>query len=126
MTHDRYDNDILKQLTRIANALDRIAKRLPEENDTAEYAKEYPDWTDKVKKMASGDYVRVTRCKDCKYFIPLEDMKKDPKYKDYPFELAENIHVDGICTNIDKWVYANDFCNEMIGKNRSKNMLLNE
>ena len=25
-THDRYENDILKQLTRIANALERIEK----------------------------------------------------------------------------------------------------
>lgn len=28
--HDRYDNDILKQLTRIANILDKIEKRLPD------------------------------------------------------------------------------------------------
>lgn len=116
MTHDKYDNDILKQLTRIANALDRIAKRLPEEYDTAEYAKEHPDWAEKIKKMASYDYVLVTRCKDCKCFIPLEDMKKDPEYKDYPFKAVENIHADGICTNIDKWVYTNDFCSETIGK----------
>ena len=111
-THDKYDNDILKQLTRIANALDRIAKRLPEEYDTAEYAKEHPDWAEKVKKMASGDYVRVIRCKDCKCFIPLEDMKKDPEYKDYPFKAAENVHADGICTNTDKWVCIYDFCSE--------------
>ena len=75
MTHDKYDNYILKPLTRIANALDRIAKRLPEECDTAEYAKEHPDWAEKVKKMASGEYVRVIRCKDCRCFIPLEDMQ---------------------------------------------------
>lgn len=111
-THNKYDNYILMQLTRIANALDRIAKRLPEECDTAEYAKEHPDWAEKVKKMASCDYVRVTRCKDCKCFIPLEDMKKDPEYKDYPFEAAEKVHTDGICTNTDKWVYIHDFCSE--------------
>lgn len=102
MTHDKYDNNILKQLTRIANALDRIAKRLPEEYDTAE----------KVKKMASGEYVQVTRCKDCKCFIPLKDMKKDQEYKDYPFEAAEKVHSDGICTNTDKWVCIHDFCSE--------------
>lgn len=111
-THDKYDNDILKQLTRIANALDRIAKRLPEECDTAEYAKEHPDWAEKVKKMASGEYVRVIRCKDCRCFIPLEDMKKDPEYKDYPFDAAEKVHSDGICINTDKWVYTSDFCSE--------------
>ena len=30
-THDRYDNDILKQLTRIANALEKIERKLPEQ-----------------------------------------------------------------------------------------------
>lgn len=99
MTHNKYDNDILKQLTRIANALDRIAKRLPEECDTAEYAKENPDWTEKIEKMASGYYAQVIRCKDCKCFIPLEDMKED-------------LECDGICTNTDKWVYTSDFCSD--------------
>ena len=112
MTHNKYDNYILKQLTRIANTLDRIAKRLPEECDTAEYAKENPDWTEKIEKMASGYYLQVIRCKDCKCFIPLEDMKKCPEYKDYPFDAAEKVHSDGICTNTDKWVYTSDFCSE--------------
>lgn len=30
-THDRYDNDILKQLTRIANSLEKIERKLPEQ-----------------------------------------------------------------------------------------------
>lgn len=30
-THDRYDNGILKQLTRIANALEKIERKLPEQ-----------------------------------------------------------------------------------------------
>lgn len=71
---------------------------------------------EKVEKMASGDYVQVTRCKDCKHFILLEDMKNDPYFKDYPFDTAEYIHAGGLCKNIDKWVYTNDFCSEMIGK----------
>lgn len=29
-THDRYDTDILKQLTRIANSLEKIERKLPE------------------------------------------------------------------------------------------------
>lgn len=111
-THDKYDNDILKQLTRIANALDRICKRLPEEYDTAEYGKEHPDWAEKVEKLASGDYVHVTRCRDCKCFISLDNMKKDSEYKDYPFKAAENVHADGICTNTDKWVCTYNFCSE--------------
>lgn len=43
-------------------------------------------------------------------------MKKDSEYKDYPFEAAENMNTDGICTNIDKWVYATNFCGEIIRK----------
>ena len=39
-------------------------------------------------------------------------MKKDPEYKDYPFDAAEKVHSDGICTNTDKWVYTSDFCSE--------------
>ena len=99
-THDKYDNDILKRLTRIANALDGICKRLPEECDTAE----------KIENMTSGDYVQVTRCRDCKCFILLDDIKKDSEYKDYPFEAAEKVHADGICINTDKWVCTDEFC----------------
>ena len=29
-THDRYDNDILKALQKIANSLDRIMRKLPD------------------------------------------------------------------------------------------------
>lgn len=112
MTHDKYDNDILKQLTRITNALERISKRLPEEYDTAEYGKEHPDWAEKVAKMASGDYIHVTRCKDCKYFISLKDTKKDSVYKNYQFAVTEKIHEDGICTNTYIWVYIHDFCSD--------------
>ena len=62
-THDRYDNDILKQLTRIANALDRIDNRLsnmPIINsdvkiyDTAEYGKTHPEFIDKIKEIAGN------------------------------------------------------------------------
>lgn len=30
MQHDRYDTDILKQLTRIANSLEKIEKKIPD------------------------------------------------------------------------------------------------
>lgn len=51
-THDNYDNNILRQLTRIANALDRICKRIPVEYDTTEYAKENPEWVEKINELA--------------------------------------------------------------------------
>ena len=62
-THDRYDNDILKQLTRIANALDRIDNHLsnmPIINsdvkiyDTAEYGKTHPEFIDKINEIAGN------------------------------------------------------------------------
>ena len=62
-THDRYDNDILKQLTRIANALYRIDNHLsnmPIINsdvkiyDTAEYGKTHPEFIDKIKEIAGN------------------------------------------------------------------------
>lgn len=62
-THDRYDNDILKQLTRIANALDRIDNHLsnmPIINsdvkiyDTAEYGKTHPEFIDKIEEIAGN------------------------------------------------------------------------
>ena len=30
MQHDKYDNDVLKQLTRIANSLEKIEKKVPD------------------------------------------------------------------------------------------------
>lgn len=62
-THDRYDNDILKQLTRIANALDSIDNHLsniPIINsdvkiyDTYEYGKTYPEFIDKINEIAGN------------------------------------------------------------------------
>mgnify|MGYP003405984839 CR=1 FL=1 len=62
-THDRYDNDILKQLTRIANALDRIDNHLsnmPIINsdakiyDTDKYSKTHPEFIDKINEIAGN------------------------------------------------------------------------
>lgn len=64
-THDNYDKSILKQLTRIANALDRINKCLDNStvitNDntkicsTVDYAKEHPEWVEQINKIAAGE-----------------------------------------------------------------------
>lgn len=70
-THDNYDKSILKQLTRIANALDRINKCLDNStvitNDntkicsTVDYAKEHPEWVEQINKIAAGEdgFVKV-------------------------------------------------------------------
>ena len=39
-THDRYDNDILKQLTRIANALEKIERALYSNGDCGSLVEE--------------------------------------------------------------------------------------
>ena len=57
-----------------------------------------------------GDLVNVTRCKNCKYYLTLEEAKNDSFYKDYPFEAAEELGKDGLCTNTDKWSFDDDFC----------------
>lgn len=56
--HDQYDKDILKQLTRIANGLDKIERKMS--NNTFEPG----SGTDVGIKLG----VRVTNCKDCQYY----------------------------------------------------------
>lgn len=46
MTHDRYDNDILKQLTRIANSLEKIAKGNEKDKTESVTANHYPTFED--------------------------------------------------------------------------------
>lgn len=65
MTHDNYDKSVLKQLTRIANALDRINKHLDNStvivNDNtqicsaSDYAKEHPEFVEKMNKITAGE-----------------------------------------------------------------------
>lgn len=62
MTHDNYDKAVLKQLTRIANALDRINKHLDNSTVTvngntqiysaSDYAKEHPEFVEVMNKIA--------------------------------------------------------------------------
>ena len=57
-----------------------------------------------------ADVVEVTRCKDCKYYISIEDMKKDPYFKNYPYNTAAVIGSNALCLNFDRWMHDNDFC----------------
>ena len=57
-THDKYDKDILKQLTRIANALDKIDRKMPNNN--------FNQKSDTDFGIKLG--VNVTNCKDCRYY----------------------------------------------------------
>lgn len=62
MTHDNYDKAVLKQLTRIAIALDRINKHLDNSTVTvngntqicsaSDYAKEHPEFVEVMDKIA--------------------------------------------------------------------------
>ena len=56
--HDQYDKYILKQLTRIANVLDKIERKMP--NNTFNQRSD----TDFDIKLG----VNVTNCKDCQYY----------------------------------------------------------
>lgn len=59
-----------------------------------------------------GDLVSVTRCRNCKFYLTLEEAKKDPMFENYPFDAAEKIGKDGLCINTDKWNFNEDFCSD--------------
>lgn len=52
------------------------------------------------------DLVEVTRCKNCEYYISVEDMKKSEDYKDYD----NFLDADGFCKPGDHWTWEDDFC----------------
>ena len=51
--------------------------------------------------VPTADVVEVVRCKDCKYFIPKENLTD---------EYDNPLGADGLCDNCDKYTDANDFC----------------
>ena len=61
-----------------------------------------------VQDSKKKDFVEVTRCKDCKYYISEEDMKNNEMYKDYNNVLGH----DGLCMCTDKCTDENDFCSD--------------
>lgn len=68
-THDRYDNDILKQLTRIANALEKIERALYSNGDCGSLA-------EKEKKEKDEKEELEKTCDNCNY--------KSLTYGEYP------------------------------------------
>ena len=60
-THDRYDNDILKQLTRIANALEKIERKLPEQPILTANEMREKNGLDPV------EYEEIKTCSNCRY-----------------------------------------------------------
>lgn len=52
----------------------------------------------------------IIQCKNCRYYLTLEEAKKDPMFENYPFDAAEKIGKDGLCINTDKWIFNDDFC----------------
>lgn len=82
-THDQYDKDILKQLTRIANNLDKIERRMVNNifnmNSIVKGANIQRSDTDFGIKLG----VNVTNCKDCPYYNESHDSwKKVAEYCD--------------------------------------------
>ena len=49
----------------------------------------------------TADVVEVVRCKDCKYYIPKENLAD---------EYANPIGADGLCDNTDKYTDEDDYC----------------
>lgn len=76
-THDRYDNDILKQLTRIANALEKIERALYSNGDCGslveeEKEKEYKTCDNRhYKSLTYGEYPCCCGLDHCMW-IPAE------------------------------------------------------
>ena len=58
----------------------------------------------------------IIQCKNCRYYLTLEEAKKDPMFENYPFDAAEKIDKDGLCINTDKWTFNDDFCSEAKNK----------
>lgn len=52
------------------------------------------------------------KCEYCKYYMTLDEAKNNEMYKNYPFDAAEKLNKDGLCSNCDKWVFKDDFCSD--------------
>ena len=59
--------------------------------------------------IANGVVIPV-RCEKCFYFIPMDDVRECPLYKDYPIDTAVDRGFDGLCGNWDRWTSRNEFC----------------
>ena len=79
-THDRYDNDILKQLTRIANALEKIERKLPEQPILTANEKSEKNELDPV------EHEETKTCSNCRY-------RDIPGFLDCPCYLCGTDHL---------------------------------
>ena len=59
--------------------------------------------------IANGVEIPV-RCEKCFYFIPMDDVRDCPLYKDYPIDMAVDMGYEGLCGNCDKWACRDEFC----------------
>ena len=59
-THDRYDNDILKQLTRIANALEKIERALYSNDDCCSLVEVEKEKEEEYKTCDNCNYESLT------------------------------------------------------------------
>ena len=50
--------------------------------------------------------VKVTRCRNCEYYIPYESMKNDVAYENH----INQVDADGLCENTDIWINEDDYC----------------
>lgn len=85
MTHDKYEHDILKQLTRIATSLEKIERKLPDG---------FPAKEVKVDTTKSLYAQGLPCCANCKELIGTED-----KHCMYENSIPYGDEYDTICTN---------------------------
>lgn len=60
--------------------------------------------------LIANGVVIPTRCEKCFYFIPMDDVRECPLYKDYPIDQAVDMGFDGLCGNWDRWTSVDEFC----------------
>ena len=65
---------------------------------------------DSAELMVSQGVVIPTRCEKCFYFVPMDDVRESPLYKDYPIDLAVDMGFDGLCGSMDLWANRDDYC----------------
>lgn len=63
-----------------------------------------------VDHLIANGVVIPTRCEKCFYFVPMDEVRESPLYKDYPIDLAVDIGFDGLCGSMDLWANRDDYC----------------
>lgn len=63
-----------------------------------------------VDHLIDNGVVIPVRCEKCFYFIPMDDVRECPLYKDYPIDYAVDMGYDGLCGNDDRWTGLDEYC----------------